>query len=71
MSAPDSLPWALKWILTKEKVDLGKMKKVNETHLMNFPNLEELSFLTVLALPKASRTGLALRILFSVLVRSL
>ena len=27
---------------------------------MNFPNLEELSFLTVLALPKASKIGLAL-----------
>ena len=32
---------------------------------MNFPNLEELSFLTVLALPQASRTGLVWTILSS------
>jgi len=32
---------------------------------MNFPNLEELSFLTVLALPQASSTGLVWTILAS------
>ena len=32
---------------------------------MNFPNLEELSFLTVFALPQASRTGLVWTILSS------
>ena len=32
---------------------------------MNFPNLDELSFLTVLALPQASRTGLVWTILSS------
>ena len=47
MSAPDSLPCELKWIL------------------MNFPKREELSFLTVLAFPHASRTGLVWTILSS------
>ena len=32
---------------------------------MNFPNLDELSFLTVLALPHASRTGFVWTILSS------
>ncbi len=31
-------------------------------NITNFPNLLELSFLTVFALPKASRTGLQLKI---------
>jgi membrane protease YdiL (CAAX protease family) len=34
--------------------------------LMNLPNLEELLFLKVLALPKASRTGLVSRTCFSI-----
>jgi hypothetical protein len=33
--------------------------------VMSFPNLDELSFLTVLALPKASRMGSHWRILSS------